>query len=241
MRQFLLITISIFSSIFMNAQGWGYNWDIKAHDKGQLKFQLGAGIQRTENKFWFYKPAQLFDKQDWPESAKDNNFDPYLGQNNFKLRSTGPYTARFEYGMNRAISISLGATYTQYNASWFKTVSDLNTGTFQPVRYGVNVGNLGVAARLVYHPVVTTHLDVYIGGGPGYDTWMIKDFTANTRDTTYSSAFKKAPVVYYDYGVGARYYFRRRSALFAEVGYGKSFANLGVIIKILQPKSNRGY
>lgn len=231
----------LLSSFLGFSQGWGYNWDIKAHDKGQFKFQMGVGVQRTENKYWFYKASQLFDNSDWPESGNDNNFEVYLNQLAFRLRSTGPYVARFEYGLNRTLSVSLGAAYTRYSATWNKGVSDNTTGTIQQVQYGVNVDDVGIVSRLNYHPIVTTHWDVYLSGGIGYNLWMINDFTANTKDTVYNSFFKEGAPVYFDCGMGARYYFRRRSAIYAEAGYGKSFMNVGFMLKMFQPRSNRSY
>jgi hypothetical protein len=228
-------------AINASAQRWDYNWDIKAHDKGQFKFQIGTGIQRTENQFWFYKAANLLDRPDWPSSANDNNFEVYLSQANFRLRTTGPIVTRFEYGLNRAFSISLGAAVTQYTCSWTKQIADVNTGTNQPVDYGVGVTNIGVVMRANYHVKVNTHWDLYLAGGPGYDITKVTDFTDNVKDTTYTSSFKSSPPVWFDYGFGARYYFLRRSAIFAEVGYGKSYANVGIILKALQPKKNRTY
>jgi hypothetical protein len=228
-------------SLFAHAQRWSYNWDIKAHDRGQLKFQIGAGIQRSENKYWFYKPGLLFNRPSWASNGGDNGFEIYLSQINFLLRSTGPYIARLEYGLNRTLSVSVGGTYVNYDAKWTKQIIDNNTGTLQPANYGVNVGNIGIVSRLNFHPIVNTHWDVYLGGGPGYDLWMKKDYTNNAKDSLYNSAWKPAQQFFYDYGAGARYYFRRRSAIFAEVGYGKSYGNVGVILKILQPKSNRIY
>jgi hypothetical protein len=218
MKKFGLIFIFLFSVQSIFAQGrWDLPWDLKAHDIGQMHFQVGFGVPRTEN--------DLFKK--------------YRGEIDYNLNGAGPFITKLEYGFNRKLSLSLGATYTNYKASWVRNKLDGSTGATIPFNYGVRVNNYSYMAKINYHLFVNTDWDVYIGGGAGYDTYTPANYNDYAPDTTFTAFFKAPSPTTFEAGFGARYFFLNRTAVYAEVGYGKSYAQIGIVIKVVQPKSNR--
>jgi hypothetical protein len=218
MKKFVFIIIVILSTQQLFAQGkWDLPWDLKAHDNGQIHWQVGFGVPRTEN--------DLFKK--------------YRGEFGFNLNGAGPFITKLEYGFNRKFSISLGVNFINYKASWDREKLDATTGRNIPFQYGVRVNNFAYMGKLNYHLFVNTDWDVYVGGGAGYDVFSTTNFNNYPTDTTFNGFFKAPNATTFEAGFGARYFFLNRTAVYAEVGYGKSYAQVGVVIKIVQPKINR--
>ncbi|MFM2386316.1 MAG: outer membrane protein beta-barrel domain [Bacteroidota bacterium] len=218
MKKLLLIAVMACAAQWANAQGaWDILHDIKSNDSRQVHWHVGFGIPRTEN---FY-------------------FDKYQGEINYNLNGAGPFYTRFEYSFNRKLSLSLGASYTNYWNRWLRNGVDPSTGVSIPYEYGLKVNNYTGVAKLYYHLSVTPRWDWYICGGGGYQMFMHTDYTKNTLDTTFNSYFKNPYWPTWEAGAGFRHFFLKRTAVFAEVGYGKSYAQVGFIIKVAQPKRNR--
>jgi hypothetical protein len=249
MSKQLLLLLIIISSVHPafaykpSKINWDYNWDIKAHDKGQLHFQFGVGAQRTQNRSGFYKASIIFDDPSLVNISKENEFGKYGKETDYGFASLGPLTARLQYGFSRNLSISLGATYVNYWSYWNRNMLDSTINKAIPFEYGVKVNNYSFTTRLDYHLLVRERWDVYCSGGIGYDVWQVKDYTKYPWPETpaFKSYYKIPPPITFDAGFGARYFILKRTALFAEIGYGKSYMNLGVAIKVIQPKNNRLY
>jgi hypothetical protein len=218
MKHILTLLIFISVSSLAKAQAWDLPWDLKAHDVGQLHGHVGFGAPRIDTK----------------------RFDKFSGEEAFNNVGAGPFFGRIEYGLSRKLSVSVGATYTNYKASWERSRPDLNQGITLPFEYGTIVNNIAIMSRLYYHMYTSVRWDVYSTGGIGYDLYKSEDYTKYTPDApTFKTYFKTPPAATFDAGVGFRYFFLNRTAFYMEGGYGKSYGQLGFIVKIAQPKRNR--
>ena len=94
MLSFVLSTQS--KAQFFSIPGWDYNWDQKAHEKGQIHFSYGYGQPRLDKK--------LFDYQ------KDST--------DFRVVGIGPFFWKAELGLSRKLSVLLSASYILYKADW---------------------------------------------------------------------------------------------------------------------------
>ncbi len=205
-------------NLTVNAQAWDLPWDLKAHDVGQLHGHVGFGAPRVNN--------DLLDKYD--------------GEFNFNKVGAGPFYGRLEYGLSRKLSVSVGVTYTNFKASWERFKLDPAIGKNYAHEYGVIVNNLNFNSRLFYHMYTTVRWDVYTTGGIGYDLYKNEAYTRYLpEEKTFNPYFKSPPPLSFDGGFGFRYFFLNRTAFYMEVGYGKSFAQAGFLVKIAQPKKNR--
>ncbi len=218
MKQILALLIFLTANSVANAQAWDLPWDLKAHDIGQLHGHVGFGAPRVDNK----------------------HFDKLIGEYEFNSVGAGPFYGRLEYGLSRKLSVSLGATYTNYKASFSRDKLDANTGRTFPFEYGTIVNNIAITSRLFYHMYTSVRWDVYTTGGIGYDIYKSEDYTTYTPDApTFTTYFKRPPAATFEGGVGFRYFFLNRTAFYMEGGYGKSYAQVGFIVKIAQPSKNR--
>jgi hypothetical protein len=88
-----------------------------------------------------------------------------------------------------------------------------------------------LAGRASYHVLDRNEkIDVYAGASLGYNIVSARyDGDPLGRSTAFGSS---GSYVHYGVHVGGRYYFMQRFAAFAEVGYGLSFLNVGISMKL---------
>jgi len=195
--------------------GWDYNWDQKAHEKGQVHFSYGYGFPRTDKK--------LFDYQ------KDST--------GFEVVGVGPFFWKAEHGLSRKLSVQVSAAYILYKSEWKRMRPDPKYGFDLPFRYGTTAHDISANLRLNYHLFVNKEWDVYVGGGVGYNAFMSKDFTDYAPDDTiFKSQFKVPYPVSYEMSFGVRYFFLTRTAIYVEAGFGKSFVQGGFVFKFRHRK-----
>jgi|694.fasta_scaffold02542_29 hypothetical protein len=221
MKRILLVVIVILSwSTSSNAQlfkipRWDYYWDLKAHEKGQMHFFYGYGQPRLDKKL----------------------FDYHRNEEAFRVVGVGPFCFKFEYGLSRKLSVALTANYSRYKSDWLRRKPDplfLDTLAF---RYGTTYNDLVLNLRFNYHLFVSRDLDVYLGGGAGYNYTSHSDFTNyGPEDTTFNARFKEPYMISGEMSLGVRYYFLTRNAIFLEVGYGKSIVQAGFVFKFRHRK-----
>ncbi|GBL36268.1 hypothetical protein EMGBS15_18630 [Filimonas sp.] len=221
MKKFLLLVMLAFVlSLQSNAQffsipGWDYNWDQKAHEKGQIHFSYGYGQPRLDKK--------LFDYQ------KDST--------DFRVVGIGPFFWKAELGLSRKLSVQLSATYILYKADWTRQRYDSYKAMDLPFKYGTKLHDISANLRLNYHLYVDKEWDIYIGGGAGYNYFSNSDFTTYAPDDTlFKSQFKLPFPVSYEMSFGIRYYFLTRTAIYLEAGMGKSLAQAGFVFKFRHRK-----
>ncbi|HOZ52061.1 MAG TPA: hypothetical protein PLU17_09400 [Chitinophagaceae bacterium] len=217
---FFVLLLSFGFTIQTNAQffkipGWDYNWDQKAHEKGQIHFSYGYGQPRLDKK--------LFDYQ------KDST--------DFKVVGIGPFFWKSELGLTRKLSVMLSATYILYKSEWKRQRYDAYKGMDLPFTYGTKLHDISANIRLNYHLYVDKEWDIYIGGGAGYNHFINQDFTTYfPDDTTFKSQFKLPYPISYEMTFGIRYYFLTRTAIYLEAGYGKALAQAGFVFKFRHRK-----
>jgi hypothetical protein len=237
MKKGLFILLIFALPLISKAQySWDRHWDIKAHEKGQLHFQLGVAVPTPH---WNKDSSTLEMKT---MRIDNKSFEKYKGEKRYDLFGAGPFYARFEYAFNRKLSVNAGITYTNYKCRFYRDSIDVNIGKPIAWEYGILVNNISYMARLNYHLFVDTRWDVYIGGGLGYDMYMYKSYTKYPpQSLLFNGYFKAPPPVTFEGSAGFRYFFLNRTAFYMDFGYGKTYLNAGFIVKMSQPKINRSY
>jgi opacity protein-like surface antigen len=211
---FLLTVLSV-QSKEVKADRWGYLWDTKAHNKGQIHISYGYGIPRLEN----------------------SNFKFHKDKADYRVIGVGPFAFKAEYGLSRQFSIGLSCNYIKYTSDWRENRFDSFHQRDLPFTYGTIAQDISIMLRMNYHWVVNHRTDVYIGGGMGYNHWIAEDFTTNAPDdSTFTAQFKRPMPAAFEMTAGIRYYFRSRNAVYLEAGYGKSLIQGGFVFKFRQWK-----
>jgi hypothetical protein len=237
MKKIVFILVCFALPQLLQAQIWhDKHWDIKAHEVGQVHFQLGIAMPVPS---WNSDSSTL----EFNTNRIDNKaFDKYDKEQKYQLFGAGPIYARFEYAFNRKLSINAGVTYTNYKSRWYRDSIDATIGKAIPWEYGVVVQNIAYMARLNYHLYVDTRWDVIVGGGLGYDTYYADSYSKYPpQSVLFDAKFKNPAPVTFEAGAGFRYFFLNRTAWYLDVGYGKTYINTGVIVKLSQPRLNRSY
>ncbi|MCB8999431.1 MAG: hypothetical protein H6540_05095 [Bacteroidales bacterium] len=93
--------------------------------------------------------------------------------------------------------------------------------------YGWKYSNLIIGARGSFHYPLVDKLDTYAGVLLGYNIATSKEFGTTIGVDPYSGG----GLVLSGY-IGGRYYFNDKFAAMAELGYGISYLNLGLAIKL---------
>ncbi|MBU3675949.1 MAG: hypothetical protein FGM54_02040 [Chitinophagaceae bacterium] len=211
----MVLSLSQAKAQFFSAPGWDYYWDTKAYEKGQIHLSVGYGQPRLENGLFKYQ-----------QDSTD-----------FRVVGIGPFYSRLEYGLTRKLSVAVSAGWIRYKSEWKQQRPDPLYGFDLPFRYGTEANDIFANLRLNYHLFVSKDWDVYIGGGLGYNTFNNKDFTSYGPDsTTFKSQFKIPYPVSYEMTFGARYFFLTRTAIYLEVGMGKSVVQGGFVFKFRHRK-----
>ncbi|MBP6623902.1 MAG: hypothetical protein KA198_01945 [Chitinophagaceae bacterium] len=221
MKRILFILVFMTSYVFttkaqlFSIPHWDYYYDIKAHEKGQLHFSYGYGQPRLDKELFKYHKAEI----------------------DFRVVGIGPFMWKAEYGLTRKLSVALSASYILYKSDWKRMKFDAYKGIDLPFTYGTQFHDLSANLRFNYHLFVNKDLDVYIGGGAGYNYFKHKDFTAYLpEDTTFNAQFKQPFPVSAEMTFGIRYYFLTRTAIYLEAGYAKSIVQAGFVFKFRHRK-----
>ncbi len=157
-------------------------------------------------------------------------YKSYLG---YKVEGSGPFHAKFEYGITESLGIGLSINTVNAKASWKDTYEEFDTVTFQYVEKEYTEGfkyfSLAANIRLNYHFVTNENLDVYAGLGLGY----------NNAKYEYFSDYELSPVLSlssifplgFEITAGLRYYFTPNIGIYVESGLAKSAFQGGLAIK----------
>ena len=200
---------------FFTAPKWDYNWDIKAHEKGQIHFSYGFGFPRLDNKLFDYQKDSI----------------------DYKLAGIGPFFFKTEIGLSRKLSLALSTSYILYKSEWKRQRPDPKYGFDLPFTYGTKLHDIAANVRLNYHLFVNKEWDVYVGGGVGYNHFINDDFTTYAADDSlFKSQFKLPYPVSYEMTFGVRYFFLTRTAIYLEAGLGKALVQGGFVFKFRHRK-----
>jgi opacity protein-like surface antigen len=93
--------------------------------------------------------------------------------------------------------------------------------------YGWKYSNLIVGARGVFHYPLVDNIDTYAGLMLGYRISTSKSFGTTIGSDPYSGGGLSLSGY-----IGGRYYFNEKYAAMAELGYGITWLNLGVSVKL---------
>ena len=148
----------------------------------------------------------------------------------YTASNLGPIFVKGEYGVTDKIGIGLTIGYETIKNSWTAQGYDMN---FNPVNYnyGWNFSLLSVMIHGNYHFYQTDKFDVYAGASLGYANFSTK-FTTNDPNYGPSPTISIPIAVGYGINIGAKYYFTPNIAVYGEVGYELSYANLGLTFKL---------
>lgn len=139
----------------------------------------------------------------------------------YKITSKGPFCLTYEHGFSDRISGGLILGYTGINR-YFYYSTYTNSEKFS---------NFSALARANYHFGKLDKFDPYAGIGLGY-----YKFKYSSNDGSGNSAPLDPVNIPASFGytvqAGAKYYFARSFAAFAEIGYlAGSFAQVGITVK----------
>jgi hypothetical protein len=133
-----------------------------------------------------------------------------------------PISASLEFGVKDGVldkgSIGVGGYlgYSshkwEYNSSWYYKYS-----------------NIIIGVRGVFHYPLVNKLDTYTGLLLGYDIASSKEYGSSYLGYNYSAS---TGGVAYSWFVGGRYYFSDKFAGMLELGYGITYLNIGVALKL---------
>jgi hypothetical protein len=215
MKKVLLVLIVFFSNFqLVNAQrmsNWDYYFDTKSFERHQILLSIGYGAPRLDNKL----------------------FDYHKNEEAFRVFGIGPFVAKAEYGLSRKLGIGLSTAYINYKSDWIRRRPDpLMPSDSLRYRYSTTYQDISVNLRLNYHILITKDIDVYLGGGVGYNKTKHNDSTNYYPDVPkFDAQFKDPYIISSEVSIGVRYYFLTRTAFFIELGYGKSVAQAGFVFK----------
>lgn len=145
------------------------------------------------------------------------------GLSSYYKMAIPPISLSAEYGILDGIlekgSVGVGA-YLGYSSYSYKYISD----------YGWKESRLYIGPRGSFHYPLVDKLDTYVGLSFGLSYYRYK------YDDSYYSIFgdlSGSTTDGYSYWfVGARYYFTDNMAVMAELGYGITYLNVGIAIKL---------
>jgi hypothetical protein len=132
--------------------------------------------------------------------------------------SVPPISASYEYGLKDKISVGgyVGYTSLSYSQNFFNDT------------WSWNFSYLILGARGSYHFLTSDKLDPYAGLMLGYNIASV-DYKINNVVTTFNGT---AGGFTFSGHLGARYLFTDKIGAFAEIGYGISYLNLGLHLKM---------
>ncbi|MDA3890685.1 MAG: hypothetical protein PF517_03365 [Salinivirgaceae bacterium] len=151
-----------------------------------------------------------------------NNTVRYSG--NYFSTQIPPISASFELGILDNVldkgSVGVGGYFGFASYKWEYSAYGIN--------WGYKYTNLIFGGRGSFHYPLIDNFDTYTGLMLGFETISSKEFGTSTLGVTndVSSGLRT------QWYIGGRYYFTDNIAGMAEVGYGISFLNLGLAIKL---------
>jgi hypothetical protein len=131
-----------------------------------------------------------------------------------------PVSASFEYGIKDGIlekgSVGVGGYLGFASYKW------------EYSGWGWKYSNIIIAARGTFHYPLVEKLDTYVGVLLGYDIVSSKEFGTPVG---YDYSATSSGLAYSGF-IGGRYYFKEKFGVMAELGYGITYLNIGVALKL---------
>lgn len=173
----------------------------------------------------------------------------------FSLTQLMAQESTFQQG-NKVLNLGIGLGSTLYTGSYYKSsIPPLSASLEFGVKDGVlDKGSIGIGgylgysshkwdylgwgwkysnfiigARGVFHYPLVSKLDTYTGILLGYNIATSKEFGNSVPGYDYSASTGGVIGAWF---VGARYYFNEKFAVMGELGYGITYLNLGIALKM---------
>ena len=144
----------------------------------------------------------------------------YQSYSGYNFSGFGPVSGAYEYGINDNIGVGLNISYSSYGASWNQSYD-----------YSYRFSSLGVLARGAYHfDIRSREADLYAGIGVGFLRYA---YNWTSDEPGFNEALYDINLgtpLGYQIFAGARYYFSPSFGVMAELGYGISVLNAGIVI-----------
>lgn len=155
-------------------------------------------------------------------------FKIYQSELDFKLSGFGPMHLKYEYGVSDKIGLGVSIGYVSTKVEWKYDGYD-SLGMPATYTEGYKGSSLGILVRMNVHFATGDKIDPYWGVGMGYNNYSFKYYTdePGAEDLTL-----KFPIPFgFETTFGCRFYFSDNIGAYAEVGYGKSLAQVGLSAK----------
>ena len=157
-------------------------------------------------------------------------FDAYESYGDYSHSATGPFHAKFEYGVSEKMGVGLNLAYGIHDLKYTYDDFDVNG---DPVKYTETTKYTTWSAlmRLNWHFGDIEHFDPYWGIGVGYRSgnWKV---TSNDPTGETSATEVDEPIPFgFETTIGARYHFTDNFGAYMEVGLAKSIMQLGVTMR----------
>jgi hypothetical protein len=193
-------------------------------------------------------------KDDWQVDVSDNCFmknrfyltfsyglpsqikkywNVYEKLGDYKSGNVGPTQLQVEYAVAKKMSVHIFASRLLGNARWVKSFLDSNAQ--------VNIQNIGFyyeayafGAGLQPHIFYNKKIDVYLKGQAAYLNFNVSRYSPSRYlppGKFYQLEIpKNLPQINYYFGVGARYFYRKRIGFSGEAGIGNAqILNIGIV------------
>ncbi len=177
MRKLLFILF-----LFLSVNAFAQVQKQKAFEKHSSTITLGYGIKNL----WTIFQDKVVDISD------------------YKVRSSGPYTLSYEYGILKRFSIGLSAGYSRV------------TGQYERFQIHDQITFLSLLARANYHLWTTYKLDPYFGAGIGINNSKYKNLEPQTVLPPNSNV---PSTIDFSGQLGIKYFPTKHFGICAEVGY----------------------
>jgi opacity protein-like surface antigen len=185
--------------------------------EGSMNVSVGYGFGNFVNSF--FKALDVFD--------------------NMKTQNRGPIHAKGEYMVNEKFGIGLSMNYFGIKSSTAITFKNASGQTVTGER-GVNFNSLSGLVRFNYYYMNTDNMGLYSGAGIGYKTSRWDSFNDDPKGT--QSSLPNFVPLGFEAIFGVKGMFTPQIGAYAEFGFAKSFAQVGVVFNFAnssKQKSNR--
>jgi len=163
-----------------------------------------------------------------------------LGLGRWGARYYTNYSPPINLALDIGVSdnVNLGAFFAYSRSKYSFHGNDLHQGNLYQYSYSYKYSFYTVGLRGAYHfgdLIGEENLDVYVGGMIGNSfvkySYTYDDPYQSRNDIYSSSSVRGRGFVWGLYG-GARYFFTKKVGIYGEFGWGLSYANIGLTLKI---------
>lgn len=202
----LIVIISVVSIYTANAQAWSKDTKVLAFGIGGSQF-----FHIDEDYYRYYYNRYGYYGRRFP-------YSPTTGQFNFQ----GEFGVHDYVGVGFTVGVGGGTGWGR-----FGSISYYDGELTVPVGAIANFHFFQLIADKTGKDIHADKLDVYAGVNIGSGVAILFDSFYSTNDQ-----IKAVPIVFGGVQAGARYYFIDKFGVNLEVGYGKSFVNGGIVLKL---------